>query len=168
MKEGGVVDFEPVGQRRVEKSFVIGEVLQIGHGAGGGASAKDRHEADAEFVEVGAKLLERFVVVIEQTDFALDQTGRGFDVVGHKKNQLLPSQRPVHHPLPVTREPLLSDRTDILIGGLSGLSVIAGQFLPVVGIAGPLKLGALPWAESGEKDAELVLELITQRDRGTL
>jgi integrase len=111
------IDFEPVGERGIEEPFIIGEVLQIGHGASCRACAKNRRERDAQFVEVGTKLVEGLVVVVEQADFALHETRRIFDVLGDKKNQLFPSQGSIHHPLPIAGKSFLPDGSDILVCG---------------------------------------------------
>ena len=46
--------------------------------------------------------------------------------------------------------------------------MIAGEFLPIVGIAGPLELSPLIRAKRGQKDAELVLKIVLQTDGGML
>ena len=40
------IDFEPVGQRRIEEPLIISEVLQVGHRANGRARAQDGRERD--------------------------------------------------------------------------------------------------------------------------
>jgi hypothetical protein len=48
------------------------------------------------------------------------------------------------------------------------LLVITDEFLPIVGIAGPLQLRPLIWSKGSEKDAELVLKFVLQADGGVL
>jgi hypothetical protein len=90
----------------------------------------------------------------------LERAGVRFDFLRNEEHKMLATQRPVDHPLPVTGKPFIADALDIIIVRLGGFIAIVDEFLLIIGIAGPLELGALVRPERGEENANFLLKLI--------
>ena len=167
-KQAVEVDLDPVGQGGIKKAFVVGEMVGVRHGPNRRARTEDGGKRRPDLIEVGAKLVERLVVIIEKTDFALHEAGRGFDVLGEEKNELFAPERAIDHALPIAREAFFAVSANIGVIDLAGFLVIPDQLGLVVRIAGPLDLGSLLGSEGGKEDAEFVLKVVLDTDGSVL
>ena len=148
LKISGGVKIEAVGQRRIEKTFVMLEMVNVIHrehtrtGA-----AEDADERLVNLAKLHLQLVEQRQIILAQRGVAGEGPGDILQRAGNIYDDALPPELAFHHRLPVAREPFVARtfRPDIVKP--FGLLLIPEQFGLVIRIAEVLDLQPLVFVQ---------------------
>ena len=105
----GGVKVKTVGQRWIQKLFVVLEMVHVRHRQDARAGAgKNIHDLAVNVFKLAPQLVEDRPVILAQRGVAVRQPGGVFQRPRNVNDDALPPQFAFHHCLPVTHEPLVA------------------------------------------------------------
>ena len=155
------VVIEPVIERRIQKPFVMPEMVKVGHGEDARtAGAEDFKQQPVNMVELGFKLVEQRVIVVAAGGGGLERLRHILQRARDVEDDALPAEFAFCHGLPVAREAFVAGALGPDVGKLLRLLLVAQQFPLVIGIAEVLHLQPLVLVKRGEQETELILKIV--------
>ena len=159
------VVIETVVERRIQKPFVMPEMVEVGHRQDArAAGAEDFQQQPVDVVELGFELVEQRVVVVAPGGGGLERFRHVLQRARDVEDDALTAEFAFGHGLPVAREAFVAGAFGPDIGKFLRLLLVAQQFPLVIGIAEVLHLQPLVLVKRGEQETELILKIVEVGD----